>query len=329
MNKVFKILILVAYTFAVFAIALVIVSFNDKGANFKNYSDKTADENIALVSQIVEKRKSNKQTKSDYEESSYDLYFYIKKLTSADLENIYIYVAVETDEGISYVQSTSEKTLKGTSTVLSTISILNSSNSDFAVNEVVNEDGVIKQINKIPERFYIKVVYNKIVDKNSTPCELNCKIEYDDVNKEKFDDYELRSILTNSIETKNDFVSIKFLKIFYEKDGSNVAYNDFRISNVKRITANLPTNVAISKIKLEVTAEITNTKIVNEKYFSKYVKLFVYEGSLVSDISNSRTVSLAEEYDVEKIYFNVEVELENKEVHTFKYYVLTSQLLDN
>ena len=50
---------------------------------------------------------------------------------------------------------------------------------------------------------------------------------------------------------------------------------------------------------------------------------------MVSDISNSRTVSLAEEYDVEKIYFNVEVELENKEVHTFKYYVLTSQLLDN
>ena len=73
----------------------------------------------------------------------------------------------------------------------------------------------------------------------------------------------------------------------------------------------------------------SDEKIVNEKYFSKYVKLFVYEGSLVANIANSRTVSLAEDYEVEKIYFNIEVELENKEVATYKYYVLTSELLDN
>ena len=89
----------------------------------------------------------------------------------------------------------------------------------------------------------------------------------------------------------------------------------------------LGTSLPISKIKLEITAEITNKNLVNEKYFSKYVRLFVYEGSLVADISNSRTVSLADEYQVEKVYFNVEVELENKEVHNFKYYVLASNLL--
>ena len=118
MNRLFKTLILVAYTFAIFAVAFIIVSLSDKGANFKDYSDKTGDENIALVTQVVEKRKNSKQTGTAYEESAYDLYFYIKKITSADLENIYIYVAVETEDGIQYVQSTSEKTLKGSTALL-------------------------------------------------------------------------------------------------------------------------------------------------------------------------------------------------------------------
>lgn len=335
MNRIFKTLILVVYTFAIFAIAFLIVSLSDKGANFKDYSDETADENIALVTQIVEKRKNSKQTETDYEESAYDLYFYIKKLTSADLENIYVYISVETEDGIRYVQSTSEKTLKGSSTVLSTISILNSSNSDFAVNEVVEEDGVIKQINKIPEQIYVKVVYNKVVNDQKTPCELNCKIKYDDINKESFDGFEQRTIVTNSngstkkIDSKNDYVSIKFLKLPYNNDTTKVPYSDYRFSSLTIEKTMLPTNVAISNVKIEVTAEATNEKIVNEKYFSKYIKLFVYEGSPVANIANSRTVSLAEDYEVEKIYFNIEVELENKEVAKYKYYVLTSELLDN
>ena len=334
MNRIFKTLILVVYTFAIFAIAFVIVSLADKGANFKNYSDKTADENIAVVTQIIEKRKNTKQTGTVYEESAYDLSFYIKKISSADLENIYVYIAAETEDGIRYVQSTSEKTLKGTSTVLSTISVLNSNSNEFAVNKVVNEEGEVKQINKIPQNFYIKVVYNKIVDKVKTPCELNCKIKYDDINKEEFNDFEKRDIITNNgttqyIDYKEDYVSIKFLKLSYDKENNKVAYNDYRVSNVKRVLKNLPTDVSISKIKLEITAEATSESFSNTDYFSKYIKLFVYEGSLMSDISNSRTVSLAKGYEVEKVYFNIEVELENKEVHNFKYYVLTSELLDS
>lgn len=337
MNRIFKTLILVVYTFAIFAVAFLIVSLTDKGVSFKDYSDNTADENIAVVTQIVEKRKNSKQTKTEYEESAYDLYFYIKKKTSVNLENIYVYVAVETEEGIRYVQSSSAKSLTGSSTILSTISILNASNSDFAVNEVVDEEGTIKHINKIPENLYIKVSYDKVVNDQKTPCELNCKIKYDDINKEKFDDYEKRDIITTSggatqnIDCKNDYISIKFLKIFNEKTNTAEAYNDYRISNVKRVINNLPTNVAVSKIKIEVTAEITNESLLNKEYFSKYVKLFVYEGSLVanSDIANSRTVSLADEYEVEKVYFNLEIELENGEQQNIKYYVLTSELLDN
>lgn len=334
MNKILKILILVVYTFAIFAVAFLIVSLTNKGPAFSEYTDKSSDENIALVTQIIEKRKNSEQNGTDYEKSTYDLYFSLKKTsTTIDLKNIYIYVAVETDEGIRYVQSSTAKDLTSTSTILSTISITNSSSGSFAVNEVTKEDDVVKHINKIPETLYVRVSYDKVVDKENIPFELNCKINYDDINKESFEGYEQRGIVTTSsnstdyISYKEDVVQIKFLKIFNEEENS-VDYSDYRISNVKIVKNNLPENVSMKKIKLEVFAEITNEELLTKKYFSKYVKLFVYEGTMIADINNSRTASLAEDYKVEKIYFNLEVELDNGEVRNSKFYVLTSDLLD-
>lgn len=333
MNRIFKILILVVYTFAIFAVAFFIVSLTNKGPSFSEYSDKASDENIAIVTQIIEKRKNSKQTETDYEESVYDLYFYIKKTSTVDLNDIYVYVAVETEEGIRYVQSTSSKELKGTTSITSTISITNSSAGDFAVNEVVEEDGNVKRINKIPQNVYVRVSYDKVENKEDIACELNYKFKYDDVNKESFEDYEQRKILTtssdktNCIDYKQDYVSIKFLKVPVETSSNSVTYSDFRLVNVKKVPSNLPNNAVISKIKIEVFAEITNEELITKEYFSKYVKLFVYEGTLAADIASSRTASLADEYKVEKVWFNIEIELDNGDSANYKYYVLTSDLL--
>ena len=196
---------------------------------------------------------------------------------------------------------------------------------------------------------YSKVVINGVIahvfdTKGLNECEVRLSssstvaklssLRYDDINKEKFEGFEKRDILTTSndatdkIDSKNDYIAIKFLKLPKLNQESTEDYNDYRISTLRIVKSNLPTNVAISKIKLEVTAETTNFTQSDTKHFSKYVKLFVYEGALVADIPNSRTVSLAEEYKVEKIYFDIEVELENGKVENFKYYVLTSELLE-
>ena len=334
MNRIFKILILIVYTFAIFTVAFIIVSLTNKGPAFSEYSDKASDENIAVVTQVVEKRKNNKQTKTDYEESVYDLYFFIKKTSTLDLNDIFVYVAVETEDGIRYVQSTSGKELKGSTTITSTISITNSSAGDFAVNEVTTEDDVVKHINKIPQTVYVRVSYDKVVDKQDIACELNYKFDYDDVTKETFDDYEQRNIVvsgsgvTQNIERKNnEFISIKFLKVPVETSSNEIKYSDYRLVNVKKALNTLPEGTIISKLKIEVFAEITNESILTKEYFSKYVKLFVYEGALPADISSSRTSSLADEYKVEKIYFNVEIELSDGETANYKYYVLTKDLL--
>lgn len=334
MNRIFRILILIVYTFAIFAVAFIIVSLTNKGPAFSEYSDKAFDENIAVVTQVVEKRKNSKQTKTDYEESAYDLYFYIKKTSTLDLNDIFVYIAVETEDGIRYVQSTSGKELKGTTTITSTISITNSSAGDFAVNEVTEENDVVKQINKIPQTVYVRVSYDKVVEKQDVACELNYKFDYDDVTKESFDDYEQRNVVVSGSNTtqyieynKNEYVYLKFLKVPVETSSDEVKYSDYRLSNVKIVKSILPEEIMISKIKIEVFAEITNELLLTKEYFSKYVKLFVYEGALAADITSSRTSSLADEYKVEKVYFNIEIELSDGETANYKYYVLDSNLL--
>ena len=92
MNRILKILILIVYTFAIFALAFFIVSITDKGANFKDYKENYKDENIAVVTQIIEKRQNKKQTKTDFEKSSYDIYFFVKKISSIEIKNLYVYV---------------------------------------------------------------------------------------------------------------------------------------------------------------------------------------------------------------------------------------------
>ncbi|MBE6130990.1 MAG: hypothetical protein E7183_04640 [Erysipelotrichaceae bacterium] len=297
--------------------------------NYNEYLDYYFDENISVTTQIIEKRKNSNQAGNDYEESVYDLYFYIKKTSSFDLQNIRVYVDVKTKDGIKSSKSITSKDLQGPMTIVSTISITN-----FLVNKVVIEEGKIKNINEIPEFLYFKISYNIIVNEQVESCELNYKIKYDDVTKESFNGYEQRQVVVSSSNTtqyvdyKNDYVSMKFLKVPVETSGDTVKYSDYRLSNVKIVKNNLPKESSISKIKVEVFAEIGNEAILTKDYFSKYVKLFVYEGALAADITSSRTSSLADEYEVEKIYFNVEIELDNGDSANYKFYVLTSDLLE-
>ncbi len=302
--------------------------------NYDEYLDYSFDENIAVVTQVIEKRKNSNQTDTGYEESVYDFYFYIKKTSTLDLNDIFVSIVVKTENGIKYVKSTSGRNLEGATTILSTISITNSSAGDFAVNEVTKEGDAVKHIDKIPQIVYVSVSYDKVVERQDVACELNYKFEYDDVTKESFDDYEQRNIIVSSnnttqyVEYKNDYVSMKFLKIPVVTSSDTVKYSEYRLSNVKIVKNNLPANTSISKIKIEVFAEIGNEAMITKDYFSKYVKLFVYEGALAADITNSRTSSLADEYNVEKVYFNVEIELSNGDSANYKFYVLTSDLLE-
>ena len=82
MNKLFKTLILILYTSAIFIVALLIIKSTNKGANFEKYTSKSYDDNIAVVTQVIEKRSSKEETDTDYEKSEYDIHLFIKKLSN-------------------------------------------------------------------------------------------------------------------------------------------------------------------------------------------------------------------------------------------------------
>ena len=138
----------------------------DNAHNYKNYSSKdefdagsivgdgateasnigtaeilyTGDKNIAVVNQIIEKRSSKEETKTDYEKSEYDIYFYIKRITSSDIVDLFVEVGVETAEGINYYQSDGKKSLDRSVTICSTIKFTNTNEKKVAVNEIeINE----------------------------------------------------------------------------------------------------------------------------------------------------------------------------------------------
>ena len=82
-------------------------------------------------------------------------------------------------------------------------------------------------------------------------------------------------------------------------------------------------------IKIDVVGEISNKSKVNKEYFSDYIALFTYEGALVTNIANSRSVKVSEDYKVNKVYFRILVELENGEKLNYNYYVLVSELKES
>ena len=103
MKRIEKILILILYTFGLFAIVGLIAVFSNNGPAFKDYTEKSQDENIAVVTQVLEQRKSAKELSAEYEKSEYNVHFFIKKTSgqfSADylkkirFHGIFIFVMI-------------------------------------------------------------------------------------------------------------------------------------------------------------------------------------------------------------------------------------------
>lgn len=333
MNKLFKTLILILYTSAIFIVALLIIKSTNKGANFEKYTSKSYDDNIAVVTQVIEKRSSKEETDTDYEKSEYDIHLFIKKLSSVDVKNLYAYFAIQTAEGVRYVQSTSGKAMEDTSSVISTIKVSNSSSNKFAVNEVVvdEEHDEIIYMNRIPDKIYVKIVYDTIVEKETIANELNYTIDYNKVNTQGFENFEYRAIESTKIDSKDDCLEIKFTRKDVEATATAPEYDEFRFTQLRVASSKLPENTKIENIKVEVVGEISNKSMVDKEHFEEYISLFTYEGALKANVANpsignSRSVKVNKEYNINKVYFRICVEFENGEKVNYNYYVLTSEL---
>lgn len=321
---------------ALFVLCAVLLSSCNSCSKKRNLNfspTNSFDENIAVVTQIIESRSSKEQTKSNHEKSTYDIYFYIKKLTEYDIVNINAEVSVISKDGFGSEKSLDAKKLEGYTTILSTLNVLNTSTNEFAINAVdVNEkNGKLIHINKIPEKIFIKVTYDVLVNDKLYPRELKYLINYEQVNIKKFNDFEYRSVNSKIIDSKDDCLEIKFSKTSIEENEDIQALDEFKFLKLTEIEENLPNNVKVKNIRINVVGEIGEKSMISSKYFKNYINLFTYDGTLMfysnnKSISNSRSVTVDKNYQINKIYFQIFAELDNGDTLNYNYYILSEDL---
>ena len=332
-NNSIKIMILVLYTIAIFVVAILIVnSSNKQTKRFEGYSSVPYNDDITLNVQVLENRQSTKETKTDYEYSKYDVYLFVTKKIEGDITDLYVYLSSKSGKNYSYTETATSKSIKGTASYQSSaISMLNSTTPFAYVQVLVDDDGNIKEVNdKAPEEMYVKVSYKvqysgeeKINEK-----ELNYKFSFDDlkIKTSEFEKYEAREIGTTYIKGQDDKLNIKVYKTVTDATSTLPAFDNFKISIVDTNADNMEANTTINKIDMSVYGVITNKNNITSKYFDEYVRLFYYTGSVNRGIRATRTATISQEYGIEKLYFTINVELNNGKTYNYKYYVNVNDL---
>lgn len=328
MNKLLKTLLLAVYAVLMFGLVIILANTTNKPKRFSEYKTIPYDDNISLNVQVMEIRQSKEETGTDYEYSKYDVYFIVTKRVDASISGMNAYIANDSGKEIKYQQSASEKTMAKTTKQVTNFYILNSS-LEFAYNKITVEEEKVTHDNQKPETLYIKLVYDIVYtsDEDAEPktCELNYKFDYKDVDATKFVNYEKRDITGNYIDYKDDPIKIKLVNS--QSESNNITKNNFKVSIVDVNKAGLG-DKKIDKIDLQIFGEVTNLQMVNEKYFSKYIKFFTYNGAIVEGtaISTSRTSAFNADYNVEKIYVTATISYTDGSNSLVNYYVNLSEL---
>ncbi len=343
MNKLLKTIILIAYTFVIFLGAILIIYLSTNSKQFAEYTTNPYNDDLNLNVQMMEVRMSenDESNKTDYEYSKYDLKLFVRRTTDQYISNIYTYVCVESQDGKKYTETSSPKQMGQGTWQTTTMYLLNSS-YEFAYNKIIKDaenTDKLKQENFIPKKVYLKVVYEvdlkePVDNKDTETRELNYMFKVEELNRTAYSSYEKRDVISGSVNTgyidfKEDLVKIKLTHDLVEADNKDEVNKDkFSFSRLEANSATLADGVKIDRINLVVEAEITNTDLVNDKYFSKYIRLFTYNGALVRSIpiSSIRDVSIDEAYNCEKLYFTIVIDLSTGDQIKTNFYVLVNEL---
>lgn len=327
MNKTFKIIFLAAYTVLIFALAVLIINANKSTDRFKDYQSKPEDEYVSLNLQVIEARKSKEQTNTEYEKSNYDMSLFVIKKQVSKITNLYSYIAIETqDDKYGYTQSTSPKTMDHGTYTNQTMTFLNSSTS-FSFKSITNEDGKLNINDKTPDKVYVKLSYDIEIGEIDKHVELNYVCNINKLVTKDFDNAETREVAVGVVDPKSDYVTLKMTKSL-TKPENGVNTTNFKITSVSVNTKNLPEGAKIESFRMNVYALVKNESMVNEKYFSKYINIFSYYGALDARraISATKTCSLDTNYEIDEIFVNMEVKLDNGNTQNVTYKVNVNQL---
>ena len=328
MNKLTKIFILVVYTIVIFSASFLIARVSSKVNRFVEYTTTPYNEDITVNTQVMEFRQSTKETNTDYEYSKYDLYLFITKLKVCTISNLYAYVGVESEESnYTYTESSSSRTMSNGTYTLSAISLSNSS-TEFAYKKVEEKDGKVVETNHTPKKIYVKIAYDVQYGEKGKKenKELNYMFEYKDIDTKKFDNYEKRLVLVKEsgyIDSKDDIFKIKMTHTTTDATSTKPEYDNIKLNFLEINTSKLENDETVVDSSINIYGLVGNEKNVTSKYFSKYVKLFSYNGylNLERSIRTTRTVAIDKNYEIDKLYVTAEIKLSSGKTVKTNYFV--------
>lgn len=358
LNNLVKLGLLVLVALVLFGLAIFIIHVAEKKTNrFAEYSTNPYNDDITVNVQVIETRQNPKESNYKYEYSKYDVYLFVTKKTTEDvvtkeISGIYTYLCSKSGKKYNYTQTQTSKKMSATSYSTSTMSLLNSTIPFAYFDVVTDEDGKVKSIdNRKPEEMYVKVAYSvkterKVRDADGNvvkngdddvtetveyTAELNYKFNIEELKIKDLSNYEKRELNGSNVVSGDDLFKLGIYRSVTaaDEEAKKGAYDNFKINKLETNADKMPANVFIDNIYLSIYGEIGNESLISSEYFNKYVRLFVYTGSLARAVSAIRTATILQEYNIQKLYVSAVVKTTDGKTYTTKYYLNVSELLTN
>ena len=335
MNKIIAIICISVYTFLIFIGATTLISASSNKNEFKDYKEVPYNDELYVNVQVMEDRESKKENENNHEALYYDTYFVVtKKNVSDEITDLYAYLTIESNGKLRYTQTSYSTSIKATYTTYTyyrntTMSLLNTSNK-YAYKEYIEEDEKEKVSSVIPETYYVRLEYNYKAEGTDEIVPKILKYKYDAKKIHNFGTNVKGWSTTGGVLTDEEcpyLIEMAYSKNY--KENNEVQRDMYRMVTLD-VKDSFLGEETIKSMSVQAYAEINNKDMI-DKGFDKYVKLFDYNGSGNTNkpkelIDCQRQTYLANEYNVEKIYFVMELTLSNGKKYKNTYYTTIDQL---
>ena len=123
--------------------------------------------------------------------------------------------------------------------------------------------------------------------------------------------------------SKDDIFKIKMTHTTTDATSTKPEYDNIKLNFLEINTSKLENDETVVDSSINIYGLVGNEKNVTSKYFSKYVKLFSYNGylNLERSIRTTRTVAIDKNYEIDKLYVTAEIKLSSGKTVKTNYFV--------
>ena len=255
-----KMVIIILYTFVLFAVSIFIINlstFETTRENKYNYNNISKDENIQIVTKLVESRTKGNLESNKKEKSTWDLKFQIAKHNpSATVSNISLYASAETEEGeMIYFEKINQNKLDIKQAGFYTYSSLTYKSLEKSFS-YKSSTKTYTPTNTQLAMVWVRVLYTVKIGEETTDKELKYYFVPSKPKQEDFNSY--NEVITTSQNMKE------------------VLVNDSNSYYTAKITPTLSSSEEVLNDKIKIKFEFDESKLLENKKYIQNAGLTLY-----------------------------------------------------